>query len=282
MIGDRAGVGDGVSEEDGNPVNQVRLLHDFARAGIVDFLKENLVAGRDIVGISGGGRGGVDEAEFEAGRAAKGVGDVGVVAGGDAGELNFDAVVADGTNNRFADAEAVGALANDLDGFFEKAFALERGSVGLFGVLKSESEGNAAAKVESELEVGFGVVEQFGEDQLVATLDVFQRFFHPEVRIELVEVDALVVGDFAQRGEHSGSFLGGGFLLRAIHQGGKLLLVGCGLLQDVFRERSFPEREEIRGCPSDDGASEQKFPDDTSFHEEGGEMGMGVGIKRLF
>ena len=55
---------------------------------------------------------------------------LGIVVGVDAGQLHFDAVVANGSNEGLGDAKAVDTITNDFDGLGELLLALDVANVG--------------------------------------------------------------------------------------------------------------------------------------------------------
>src|SRR5690606_5935772 len=100
----------------GDALDENLLDGGFAGGGFV-FEAEDFVAGRDFAhGCGFGPEEGIHQTEVEPRGLLHAFDDVGVVAGVDAGELNLDATVTDGADDRFGDAEAVDAVADDLDG----------------------------------------------------------------------------------------------------------------------------------------------------------------------
>ena len=157
---------------------------------------ENLIAGRNFArGDAVGGERRVDEAEIETGRFLDGVDDLGVVAGVEAGELDFDAVFTDFADHGLRDAVGVDAGADDLDSLGDFLLTLFEVALGIGLVGRFEGDGDAAVEVEAELEAAFRAQEDFLEDDIVALFEVRERILDVHVREERGEVDLPLFGD---------------------------------------------------------------------------------------
>jgi len=116
----------------------------------------------------------VHGAEVEAGGLLDVVHHVRVVLGVDAGELDLDAVLAHGADHGLGDAEGIDAGGDDVDGLGKLLLAGVLGQLGGGRGVNLERDGDAALKVETELELALRAREQLGEEDGVPLLDVLQ------------------------------------------------------------------------------------------------------------
>src|SRR5690606_33154402 len=136
--------------------------------------------------------------------------DLRIVAGVDAGQLHFDAVGADRTDDRFGDTELVDAITDDLDRLGEVLLALIIGHILAHAVISDfEGEGDAALEVETELQAALGLLQQVIHEDGVALLDVAQRGLEFDLGEELREVDALLGADLLEGDEDARRLTGG-------------------------------------------------------------------------
>ena len=130
----------------------------------------------------------MDLPEFKKGRRLDIGDDLWVVLGADARQLDFDPIVSDRADDRFADAESIHPGADDIDRLGELFLHVSRIARRHLGI-DFEGDRDAAVQVQPELEPALGPPQQLVHQDVVAAGDVVQRAFDPNVRIILCQVE---------------------------------------------------------------------------------------------
>ena len=216
---------------------------------VVLILAHHFVAGRNVGRRLVHGAGAFhDQAEAEHGGLLDVGDDVGVVAGVQAGELDLDAGVPDRADDGLGDAHAVDAVADDLDGLAELLAALVVAGLAVhLGRWRLEGERHPAFQVETELQRAFRRLEQIGQEDVVAFLDILERALQLDAREELGEIDPLDPADLLEPDVKTdipalelGHFDG---VIHPGHELGELRGFGGGLAADVGTEITVLQRQ---------------------------------------
>ena len=209
---------------------------------------------------------GMNHLEIEARGQRQGPDDLGIVLGRDAGQLDLDAVLTDRADDGLGDAEAVDAVADDLDRLGE-LFLAHLLVVGADGIgVDLQGEGDAALQVEAELQLAFGAAEQLVEQDVVALLDVGQRRFEADLGEELRQVELPLEADLLEGDVDAGgpARLDAGVDLA--HELGELGGLGGGFLFDVVAEGLVLQRQDGEHGPQHEGRGQRQFPEMTTEH----------------
>ena len=262
LIDDRIRIGNAFAGHLGDALD-VEILAERLAVAIFHFKGHRLVAGRHFHRRTGGG---ADHLEIEAGGLLEAVDDLGVVLGGNAGELDLDAILADRADDRLGDAKGIHAIADDLDRLGELFRAGLPTVLGHRIGVDLEGERDAAFEIEAELEAALGAAEEFVEEDVVALLDVLERRLEADLREVDREVEFLFATDLLEGDVDAGGLAG---LHAGIDLGEELAEVGRlggGFLFNVGAEGLVLQRHEGEHGPQRDGGGQDQFPEIATEH----------------
>ena len=184
LVSGSLGVLNGIARHFGNALNQIVNGVGLAVCFIVLILAHDLIA-RGHIGrrLAHGARVFHHKTEAKHRWLLDVCHDVGVIACIEASELDLDAGIAHRANHRLGHAHPVNAIANNFDRLAELLAALVVTVLGIFFSGRCfEGESNAAFQVEAELQWAFRLLEQIGQEDVVALLDVLQGTLEFNIR----------------------------------------------------------------------------------------------------
>lgn len=259
---------------------------DHAAAHFGDFFDEEArfinLTGFGVLGFEGHGnvadgllifRGGVwvegavDGMEGEFGGLFEAIEGVGVFLGVEAGELDFDGVVAHCTDDRFGYTEAVDALVNDVDGLGELLGFLKRFFAVESGVVDFKRKRGAACEIEAEFDFTLGSVEKMAQEDFIALVEVFD-VGEVDFGEEGSKVDLLFFGNFREGDEEGGGLVGLNASFGLVNKLLELKWLSCGDGLYILGEGSIAHGEDVDSGPGEDDDGDDEFGEYIARHNE--------------
>src|SRR5688572_928272 len=198
-----------------------------------------------------------------------------IVLRADAGKLNLDPIVANGSDYGFGDAEAIDARTDDLDRLLQLFLPLIGIDVLARLVPRLEGEGHAALQIETELQPAAREAIELVEQNVIPLLDILQRAFEPDMREILREVDLPLGADLLQRDELTRGLEVLDACRRFIEQFPEFSLFRGGMGANVGGEGYVLDRNKLHDRPRHDGEAQHELPEVAFEHWSIGLKGRG-------